>query len=92
MGMATHEGSASTDAHPENHERALAAARDLLRGEPTVGTGRQLSHDRGDGQDVGGVHALRFAVASFFLLLKRKKRWIVQPYKPRTFVQRNLYS
>ena len=49
--------SASTDSHPENHGRAMAAARGLRRGEPTVGTGCKSSHDRGDGQDVGGIQA-----------------------------------
>jgi hypothetical protein len=57
MGMAAHEGSASTDSHPENHGRELAAARDLRRGKPTVGTDRKSSHDRGDGPDVGGIQA-----------------------------------
>jgi hypothetical protein len=57
MCMAAHEGSASTDAHHENHVRAMAAERDLRRGEPTVGKGLQSSHDRVEGQHVGGIQA-----------------------------------
>ena len=69
MGMAAHEGDASTHSHPENHVGERAAVRDLRRDEPTVGKGLAWLHDRVNAQNVGGVYALWFELASFLPML-----------------------
>ena len=62
MGLAAHLGDVDTDSHCENHIVTMASEGTIRCGELVAGKGLESPDSKADGQDAGGVYALRCAL------------------------------